>query len=52
MRSAFAARILVGYGGQPSRVACQPKLAGSLASEGWTTDMFLETIYREVSKRK
>jgi len=40
----------IGYGGQPSRMACQPKLAGVLASEGWTTDMFVDAVYQSLRK--
>jgi hypothetical protein len=40
----------IGFGGQPSHVACQPKLAGLLESEGWTTDMFVEAAYQSLRK--
>jgi hypothetical protein len=33
-------------------VACQPKLARMQASEGWTTDMFVEVIYNELAAKK
>ena len=52
MRSAVAATFRFGYGGQPSRMACQPKLAGQPASEGWTTDMFIEAVYRSLLEKK
>jgi hypothetical protein len=52
MRSVVAAMSRFGYGGQPSRMACQPKLAGQLASEGWTTDMFIEAVYRSLQEKK
>jgi hypothetical protein len=33
-------------------LACQPKLAGLLASEGWTTDMFVEAVFNDLRQKK
>jgi hypothetical protein len=33
-------------------VACQPKLSAQKESEGWTTTMFIEQIYRDLAKKK
>ncbi len=31
-------------------MACRPKLAGMHASEGWTTDKFVEAVYDSLRK--
>jgi hypothetical protein len=43
---------ITGYGGQPSRVACQPKLDTVASSEGWTTEMFVEAVYRSLQEKQ
>jgi hypothetical protein len=48
MRSAFAS----GYGGTAFAAwPAEPKLAGQRASEGWTTDMFVEAVFKGVSRQ-
>jgi hypothetical protein len=52
MRSSFAGTYASATEDSLRLQACQPKLAGRHASEGWTTDMFVETIYNELASRK
>ena len=52
MRSAFACPTHSATADSLCPMACQPKLAGKLASKGWTTDMFVETVFNELSKKK
>jgi hypothetical protein len=48
--SAFAATRPSATADSLRRLACQPKLAGLLASEGWTTNNFIEAIYRTLPR--
>ena len=52
MRSAFACPTHSATADSLCAMACQPKLAGKHASEGWTTDMFVEVIYNELAAKK
>jgi hypothetical protein len=52
MRSAFAAMWTSATADSLRLMACQPKLAGLLASEGWTTDIFVEAVYNGLSREK
>ena len=52
MKSAFAGTCVSASVDSLRQLARQPKLAGKLASEGWTTDMFVETVFNELSKKK
>ena len=52
MRSAFAAAWPSATADSLRRVACQPKLAGPPASEGWTTNQFIEAIYTSHPREK
>jgi len=51
MKSAFARRCVLATADSLRRVACQPELARMQASEGWTTDMFVEVIYNELAAK-
>ena len=48
--SAFAATLPAATADSLRRLACQPKLADLLASEGWTTNDFIEAIYRSLPR--
>ena len=48
MRSAFADLGSSATADSLRRAACRPKLAGLLASEGWTTDMFVDAVYQSL----
>ena len=52
MRSAFADTCVSATADSLRCVACRPKLARKHASEGWTTEMFVETIYNELAAKK
>jgi hypothetical protein len=52
MRSSFAGTYPSATEDSLRLLACQPTLAGKDASEGWTTDMFVETIFNELSRTK
>ena len=52
MRSTFAVDRCSATVDSLRHVACQPKLARKHASEGWTTDMFVETTYNELAAKK
>ena len=52
MKSAFAKTCGLATADSLRRVACQPKLARLQASEGWTTEMFVEVIYNELAAKK
>ena len=52
MRSAFAGTCHSATADSLRHLACQPTLAGMQASEGWTTDMFVEVIYNELASQK
>jgi hypothetical protein len=52
MRSAFADIRTSATADSLRQMACQPKLAGEQASEGWTTDMFVEVVYHELAAKK
>jgi hypothetical protein len=49
MRSAFARAFHSAAADSLRQMACQPKLSGLRASEGWTTEMFVEAIYNALS---
>ena len=52
MKSAFARICVLATADSLRQVACQPKLTPMQASEGWTTDMFVEVIYNELAAKK
>ena len=52
MRSAFLRSRALASVDSLRRVACQPKLAEPLASEGWTTDMFVDAVYQSLKGSK
>ena len=52
MKSAFARPFHSATADSLRQMACQPKLTGMHASEGWTTDMFVEVIYNELASQK
>ena len=52
MMSAFADTRVPATADSLRPLACQPKLARKHASEGWTTDMFVEVIYDELAAQK
>jgi hypothetical protein len=52
MRSAFAGTGTSATAESLRQVACQPKLTGLHASAGWTTEMFVEVVYNELTAKK
>jgi hypothetical protein len=52
MRSSFAGTYPSATEDSLRLLACQPTLAGKHASEGWTTDMFVEAVYRDLTAKR